>query len=74
MKFISDIINHIAETVMPKVTERMREILQQAAREIREMEKKIKEMPEDEWQQFREKLSVDQMELADRIRERGKEA
>ena len=63
-------IEYVANVIIPDFVERVSEMLKDMQKAVNELVEKIKEMPEEEWQEFKKELTEEQIQLAERIRRR----
>lgn len=61
---------YVANVIIPEFAERVSEMLKDMQKAVNELVEKIKEMPEEEWQEFKKELTEEQIQLAERIRRR----
>ena len=63
-------VEYVANVIIPEFAERVSEMLKDMQKAVNELVEKIKEMPEEEWQEFKKELTEEQIQLAERIRRR----
>lgn len=67
---VRETVEYVANVIIPDFAERVSKLLKDMQRAVNELVEKIKEMPEEEWQEFKKELTEEQIQLAERIRRR----